>query len=116
MDYQEHLRRLAVHDDAFVGLLLGDENARSHRSSRKQPRSCASLPRSPSMLLLPRSSTPSPSPSRPGNERRDRRYPRGGDAGDRGRASRLSAPKLALALGYDVEEALERPICDDHVN
>ena len=25
-DYKEHLRRLAVHDDAFVGLLLGEEN------------------------------------------------------------------------------------------
>jgi hypothetical protein len=26
MDYQEHLRRLAIHDEAFVSLLLGEEN------------------------------------------------------------------------------------------
>lgn len=25
-EYKEHLRRLAVHDEAFVSLLLGDEN------------------------------------------------------------------------------------------
>jgi len=25
-EYKEHLRRLAVHDDAFVSLLLGEEN------------------------------------------------------------------------------------------
>ena len=40
-------------------------------------------------------------------ERRNRRHPRGRDPGHRSRASRPVRPKLALALGYDVEEALE---------
>ncbi len=65
-DYKEHLRRLAVHDDALVGSCWGRRTPLSPPSSTRRPRrSCASPRRSPSTRRRRRSSTPWRTPSRP---------------------------------------------------
>ena len=110
-DYKQHLRRLAVHDEAFVGVLLGDENAPS--ASALDPRTAAlarlaaniAVDAAPSSiqhavaLALAAGATSAEIVAT-----LDVITPVTG-------AARVvsSAPKVALALGYDVEDALETP-------
>ena len=89
-EYKEHLRRLAVHDDALARRDRGGRQLDTPRpSSTSGPRhSCASPRRR--RRCGPRL-VPARGGARPrgrGDERRDRRQPRGGDTGDGRRASR----------------------------
>ena len=109
-EYQEHLRRLAVHDDAFVSLLLGeDEN--SSIASALDARTAA-LVRVAATIAV--DAAPSSFQHAVGHA-----LAAGASCDEvvatleavtpvTGAALVVSsAPKLALALGYDVEEALE---------
>ena len=109
MDYKEHLRRLAVHDDALVDMTLSRGRTGRCPSSTRGPRhSCGSRRRSPL-------------------RRRRRPFQHAvalalaAGASNDGLVATLeavtpvlgaarvvhSAPMIALALGYDVEAALE---------
>ena len=108
-DFKEHLRRLAVHDDALVEVIVSEEKAsRSQRSTRRPWRSCELLPRSPSTPRPPRSSTPCRAALAAGATSDEIVATLEAVTPVTGTARVVScAPKLALALGYDVEEALE---------
>ena len=111
-DYKEHLRRLAVHDDALVSLLLGeDEN--SSITSALDART-AGLVRVAAMIGV------DAAPPSSFQHAVTHALAAGATCGEivatleavtpvTGSAKVVSAaPKLALALGYDVEDALEQ--------
>jgi alkylhydroperoxidase/carboxymuconolactone decarboxylase family protein YurZ len=109
-EYKEHLRRLALHDDAFVSLLLGeDEN--SSIASALDARTAA-LVRVAATIAVDAASSSF-------QHAVEHALAAGATCGEvvatleavmpvTGAAQVVSsAPKLALALGYDVEEQLE---------
>ncbi len=109
-EYKEHLRRLAVHDDAFVSLLLGeDENS-----------SIASALNARTAALVRIAATIAVDAAPASFQHAVTHALAAGATSDEivatleavtpvtGAAQVVSAaPKVALALGYDVEEALE---------
>ena len=108
-NYKQHLRRLAVHDEAFVGVLLGDENT---------PGACALDARTAALARFAATIAVDGAASSIQHA-----VALGLAAGVTsaeivatleavtpvtGAAQVVSsAPKVALALGYDVEAALE---------
>ena len=109
-EYKRHLHRLAVHDDA---LLDGTAVEGSPFAQSVIDEKTAALMRFAATIAL--DAAPSSfqhavalALAAGATNRRDRRGPRGGDAGDRRPRVVQCAPKVALALGYDVEAALER--------
>ena len=106
-DYKQHLRRLAVHDEAFVGVLLGDENT---------PGACALDARTAALARFAATIAVDAAASSiqhavalaAGATNADIVATLGAVTPVTGAAQVVSsAPKVALALGYDVEAALE---------
>ena len=108
-DYKERLRRLALHDDTFVGLLLADEST---------PSSCVLGSKTAALVRVAATIAVDAAPS--SLQHAVAHALAAGARSDEivaaleavvpviGAARVVSAaPKLALALGYDVEEALE---------
>jgi 4-carboxymuconolactone decarboxylase len=109
-EYKEHLRRLAVHDDAFVSLLLGEENTAiaSALDTRTAAlvRVAATIVIDAALSSFQHAVTHALAAGATTDEivaTLEAVMPVTG-------AARVveCAPKVALALGYDVEEALER--------
>lgn len=108
-DYKQHLRRLAVHDEAFVGLLLGDENA---------PGACALDAKTAALARFAATIAVDAAPSST-QHAVALALAAGATSAEvvatleaitpvTGAARVVSStPKVALALGYDVEAALE---------
>ncbi len=108
-NYKQHLRRLAVHDEAFVSVLLGDENA---------PGACALDQRTVALARFAATIAVDAAASSvqhavalalaAGATNADIVATLGAVTPVTGAAQVVSsAPKVALALGYDVEAALE---------
>ena len=89
-EYKEHLRRLAVHDDALLEAIAVDGS--SYDASVIDERTAALVRVAATVAVDARPRVvPARGGARPrsrGDERRDRRQPRGGDTGDGRRASR----------------------------
>jgi 4-carboxymuconolactone decarboxylase len=110
-DYKQHLRRLAVHDEALVGVLLGDE---------KTPTACALDAKTAALARFAANIALDAAPSSI-QHAVALSLAAGATSAEivatleaitpvTGTARVVSsAPKVALALGYDVEEALETP-------
>ena len=108
-DYKEHLRRLAVHDDALVSLLLGDENSSVASALDTKTSALVRVAATIAVDAAPSSFQHAVAHA----------LAAGATCGDvvatleavtpvTGAAQVVAAaPKLALALGYDVEDALE---------
>ncbi len=108
-DYKEHLRRLAVHDDALVSLLLGDENSSVASALDTKTSALVRVAATIAVDAAPSSFQHAITHA----------LAAGATCGEvvatleavtpvTGAAQVVSAaPKLALALGYDVEDALE---------
>jgi alkylhydroperoxidase/carboxymuconolactone decarboxylase family protein YurZ len=108
-NYKQHLRRLAVHDEAFVGVLLGDENT---------PGACALDARTAALARFAATIAVDGAASSiqhavalalaAGVTSAEIVATLGAVTPVTGAAQVVSsAPKVALALGYDVEAALE---------
>jgi alkylhydroperoxidase/carboxymuconolactone decarboxylase family protein YurZ len=108
-DYKQHLRRLAVHDEGFVGVLLGDENA---------PSACALDAKTAALARFAANIAVDAAASSiqhavvlaiaAGATSAEIVATLGAVTPVTGAAQVVSsAPKVALALGYDVEAALE---------
>lgn len=110
-DYKQHLRRLAVHDEALVDL-----------HSREEQTAAASCLDAKTAALVRLAATIAVDASLPSFQHAvDRALAAGAPSADvvatleavmpvTGAARVVSsAPKVALALGYDVEDALESP-------
>jgi 4-carboxymuconolactone decarboxylase len=108
-DYKEHLRRLALHDDAFVGLLTCEESTAI--SSALDPKT---------VVLVRLAATIAADAAPPSFQHAVAHALAAGATFDEivatleavtpvSGAARVvqCAPKLALALGYDVEAALD---------
>ena len=108
-DYKEHLRRLAVHDEALVSLLLGDENGQVASALDERTAALVRVAATIAVDAAPSSYQHAVAHA----------LAAGATCGSSSQRSRRvtpvtgaaqvvsSAPKLALALGYDVEDALE---------
>ena len=108
-DYKQHLRRLAVHDEALVDALLGDENTPCPSALDPRTAALARVAASIAVDAAPVSVQHAVSLA----------LAAGATSGEivatlealtpvTGAARVVSAaPKVALALGYDVEAALE---------
>ena len=108
-EYKEHLRRIAVHDDAFVGLLLGDENALVASALDTRTAALVRIAATIAVDAAPSSFLHVVALAQAAGATEaeivaclEAVAPVTGSA----RVVQC-APKLALALGYDVEEALE---------
>ncbi len=108
-NYKQHLRRLAVHDEAFVGVLLGDENT---------PGACALDARTAALARFAATIAVDGAASSiqhavalalaAGVTSAEIVATLGAVTPVTGAAQVVSsAPKVALALDYDVEAALE---------
>lgn len=108
-DYKQHLRRLAVHDEAFVGVLLSEEN---------EPSACALEAKTAALVRFAATIAVDAAPS---STQHAVALALAAGATSAEVVATLaaitpvtgacrvvsSAPKVALALGYDVESALE---------
>lgn len=110
MDYQEHLRRLAIHDEAFVSLLLGEENTQVASALDARTTALVRVAATIAVDAAPSSFQHAVALAFAAGATNDEIVatleavtPVTGAA-----RSVLCAPKLALALGYDVEADLER--------
>ena len=95
-DYKEHLRRLAVHDEALRRACCSARRTRTIASALDEKTDGARPLRRDGRRRCGAFLVPARRRARPrgrGDERRDRRHPRGGDAGDRRRASRPVRPE-----------------------
>ena len=106
-EYKEHLRRLAVHDDALVEEILSEESATSALDQRTTTlvRVAAAIALDAAPSSLQRAVSLALAAGATSDEivaTLEAVTPITGAA-----RVVLCAPKLALALGYDVEEALE---------
>ena len=109
-EYKQHLRRLAVHDEALLDAIATDGG--SFATTAIDERTVAlvrvaatiAVDAAPSVVPARRGARP-----RSGSDKsRDRCQPRGADADDGHGAIVPVYPEVALALGYDVEAALEQ--------
>ena len=109
-EYKEHLRRLAVHDDAFVSLLLGEENTTI--ASALDTRTAALVRVAATIVIdaAPSSFQHAVTHALAAGATTDEIVATLEAVMPVTGAARVvqCAPKVALALGYDVEEALER--------
>ena len=109
-EYKEHIRRLAVHDEAFIRLLLGEENSSIASALDGKSAALARVAATISVDAAPPSSF---------QHAVSGALAAGATSGEivatleavtpvTGSAKVVAAaPKIALALGYDVEDALE---------
>ena len=110
-DYKEILRRLALSDERFVESVLG-MGRDTVDDSRLDPKTHYLVRLGAAFAI---DAAPSSYQSSVGCARRrrqcgrDRRDPGRGGIHRRRRTRRFRRPELALALGYDVDAALESP-------
>jgi 4-carboxymuconolactone decarboxylase len=109
-EYKEHLRRLAVHDDAFVGLLLGEENTAIASALDTRTASLVRVAATIAIDAAPSSFQHAVTHALAAGATTDEIVATLEAVMPVTGAARVveCAPKVALALGYDVEEALER--------
>jgi alkylhydroperoxidase/carboxymuconolactone decarboxylase family protein YurZ len=108
-DYKQHLRRLAVHDDALVGLLLGDQNALSASALDPKTAALARVAATVAVDAAPSSFQHAVSLALAVGATCAEIVATLEAVAPVTGAARVvsSAPKVALALGYDVEAGLE---------
>lgn len=109
-DYKEHLRRLAVHDDALVRLLLGEENALVASALDQKTAALVRVAGTIAVDAAPSSFQRAVAHALAAGATSDEIVATLEVMAPVTGAARVvqSAPKLALALGYDVEAALEQ--------
>lgn len=108
-DYKEHLRRLAIHDEAFLALLMGEENTQVASALDTRTTALVRVAATIAVDAAPSSFQHAVALALAAGATSDEIVatleavtPVTGDA-----RAVLCAPKLALALGYDVEAELE---------
>jgi 4-carboxymuconolactone decarboxylase len=108
-NYKEHLRRLAVHDDAFVGLLLGEENTSIASALDRRTAALVRVAATIAIDAAPSSFQHAVSLALADGATREEIVASLEAVTPVTGAARVvqCAPKVALALGYDVESALE---------
>jgi 4-carboxymuconolactone decarboxylase len=109
-EYKEHLRRLAVHDDAFVSLLLGEENRAIASALDTRTAALVRIAATIAIDAAPSSFQHAVALALAAGATTDEIVATLEAVTPVTGAARVvqCAPKLALALGYDVEAALER--------
>ena len=109
-EYKEHLRRLAVHDDAFVSLLLGEENTAIASALDTRTAALVRVAATIAIDAAPSSFQHAVTHALAAGATTDEIVATLETVMPVTGAARVvqCAPKVALALGYDVEEALER--------
>ncbi len=107
--YKEHLRRLAVHDEAFVGLLLGEENPQVASALDERTAELVRFAATVAVDAAPSSFQHAVALALAAGATSDDIVATLGAVTPVTGAARVvqCAPKVALALGYDVEAALE---------
>src|SRR5512132_2730286 len=110
MDYQEQLRRLAIHDEAFVSLLLGEENAQVASALDARTTALVRVAATIAVDAAPSSFQHAVALAFAAGATNDEIVASLEAVTPVTGAARVvqCAPKVALALGYDVEAALER--------
>jgi alkylhydroperoxidase/carboxymuconolactone decarboxylase family protein YurZ len=108
-DYKKHLRRLAVHDDTLLGVLLGAENAQSSPPLDPKTAALARVAASIAVDAAPSSIQHAVSLALAAGATSAEIVATLEAVTPVIGAARVvsSAPKVALALGYDVDAALE---------
>ena len=108
-EYKQHLRRLAVHDEAFVSLLLGEENTQIASALDEKTAELIRLAATIAVDAAPSSFQHAVALALAAGATRDDIVATLGAVTPVTGAARVvqCTPKVALALGYDVEEALE---------
>ena len=108
-DYKQHLRRLAVHDETLVGVLLGDENAPNASALDPKTAELARLAATIAVDAAPASIQHAVAIALAAGATSAEIVATLGAITPVTGAARVvsSAPKVALALGYDVDDALE---------
>ncbi len=107
--YKEHLRRLAVHDEAFVGLLLGEENTQVASALDEKTAELVRFAATVAVDAAPSSFQHAVALALAVGATSDDIVATLEAVTPVTGAARVvqCAPKVALALGYDVEAALE---------
>jgi 4-carboxymuconolactone decarboxylase len=108
-DYKEHLRRLAVHDDAFIGLLLAEENTVIASALDMRTVALVRVAATIAIDAAPSSFQHAVAYALAAGATSDEIVATLEAVTPVTGAARVvqCAPKVALALDYDVEEALE---------
>ena len=108
-EYKEHLRRLAVHDDSLVGEILSEENALSASALDKRAAALVRLAATIAVDAAPSSFQHAVALALAAGATNDEIVATLEAVTPVTGSARVVScvPKLALALGYDVEEALE---------
>jgi 4-carboxymuconolactone decarboxylase len=109
-DYKEHLRRLAVHDDALVDLITADGSAFAASVLDERSAALVRVAATIAVDAAPSSFQHAATLALAAGATRDEMVATLEAVAPVAGSARVvaSAPKLALALGYDVEAALER--------
>ena len=109
-EYKEHLRRLALHDDALVEVILSEENTRTASALDERTATLVRVAATIAIDAAPSSFQHAVSLALAAGATRDEIVATLEAVTPVTGAARVvqCAPKVALALGYDVEEALER--------
>ena len=109
-DYKEHLRRLAVHDDALVELIAADGSAFGAAVLDERSAALVRVAATIAVNAAPASFQHAVTLALAAGATRDEVVATLEAVTPVTGAARVvsSAPKLALALGYDVEAALEQ--------
>ena len=108
-EYKEHLRRLAVYDDAFVSLLLGEENTAVASALDTRTAALVRVAATIAIDAAPSSFQHAVTHALAAGATRDEIVATLEAVTPVTGAARVveCAPKVALALGYDVDAALE---------
>ena len=108
-DYKEHLRRLALHDDALVELIAADGSAFGASVLDERSAALVRVAATIAVDASPASFQHAVAHALAAGAARDEIVATLEAVTPVAGTSRVvaSAPKIALALGYDVEEALE---------
>jgi 4-carboxymuconolactone decarboxylase len=108
-NYKEHLRRLAVHDDALVGLLLTEQSTPAASALDTKTAAIVRVAATIAVNAAPSSFQWAVTVALGAGATSDEIVATLEAVTPVTGAARVvqCAPKLALALGYDVEEALE---------
>lgn len=109
-DYKDHLRRLALHDDAFLGQLMSDQSTPSSSVLGSKTAALVRVAATIAVDAMPSSFQHAVAHALAAGARSDEIVAALEAVLPVTGAARVvsAAPKLALALGYDVEDALER--------
>jgi alkylhydroperoxidase/carboxymuconolactone decarboxylase family protein YurZ len=109
-DYKERLRRLALHDETLLGVLLADENMPCSAVLGSKTEALVRVAATIAVDAAPASFQHAVAHALAAGAQSDEIVATLGAVVPVTGAARVvaAAPKLALALGYDVEDALEQ--------